>query len=499
MSQPLPALRALAGRAFRWSALTTAGRFVLQLVAQVLVARLLGPDNYGVYGIGMVVLTFAAFLSGNAFSYGLMLQPAVDEQDIRFAFTWQLLAGLACSAGVWALAGPLAGFFGDTRVQPMVQWMAAACLLLALAGPSTCLLQRALDFRALGLVQMAGYGIGYLGVGVPLALAGHGPQALAAACVSQAAVTLAGSYLACPHTLRLRLRPPPASIASWETGRTVWATNILNWLLSNLDRLLIGRLLNAQAVGLFSVAYNIASIPNVLLVGALQPAFLATGARLQDDLGALAQAWMTLLACIVVVLVPVALTMALLAGDLVQLLYGPAWADAGWVMAVLFLCVPAFACWGLSTPVLWNTGRKHLEVRLQLPVLAAAVPAWWLAAPSGIRAVALVSAGVVTARAALIVAAGLRALGLRARVLLPLVLRGLLLALLCAGAVGAGRELGQGLPLRSAPLLLGALLAALAGLAVVAARPSLLGPEALRALRGLRPASRPRWAAEPRP
>src|SRR5690349_9329970 len=83
-------LRALAERAFKWSALTTAGRFALQLVAQIVLARLLGPDNYGVYGIGMVVLTFSTFLSGNAFSYILMLRPTVDDDDVRFAFGWQV-------------------------------------------------------------------------------------------------------------------------------------------------------------------------------------------------------------------------------------------------------------------------------------------------------------------------------------------------------------------------------------------------------------------------
>ncbi len=204
------ALRSLAERAFKWSALTTAGRFVLQFVAQVLLARLLGPGNYGVYGIGMVVLTFAAFLSGNAFSYILMLQKDVDADDIRFAFTWQLIAGVVGSAAMYASAGSIASYFADPRIERMVHWLAAACLLMALAGPSTCLLQRDLNFRVLGLIQMASYAAGYLVVGLPLALHGHGAQSLAAACVVQAAVVLVASFAARPHSLRPLLRHPLA-------------------------------------------------------------------------------------------------------------------------------------------------------------------------------------------------------------------------------------------------------------------------------------------------
>lgn len=56
---------ASAARAVKWSAFTTVARFALQLGAQVALARMLGPGNFGVYGIGMVVFTFATFLSGS--------------------------------------------------------------------------------------------------------------------------------------------------------------------------------------------------------------------------------------------------------------------------------------------------------------------------------------------------------------------------------------------------------------------------------------------------
>jgi lipopolysaccharide exporter len=487
-------LRSLAERAFKWSAVTTVGRFALQLVAQITLARLLGPDNYGVYGIGMVVLTFAAFLSGNSFSYILMLQKEIDDEDVRFAFTWQVIAGAACAAVMAGCAPWIADFFGDARVESMVRWMATACVLMALTGPATSLMQRDLNFRALGLIQLVSYAIGYLGLGVPMALAGWGAHALAAACVAQAGVAMVASYVVRPHAVRPLLRHRLAS-ETMDMGRTVFLTNIVNWLLTNVDRLLIGRMLNAQAVGLYSVAYNLASIPNTLLIGALQPTFLATGARLQHDHRQLAKAWLTMLASIVVLVTPVSVVMALLAGDLVQLLYGPAWQDAGWVMAVLFFCVPAWACWGLSTPVLWNTGRKHMEVLLQLPVLVVAAPVWWYFAPHGIRSIAIASAVVVFARAAIIILAGLRALGLRRSVLLPFLGRGVAFGAICAVAVLAGREAAASLHHPLFTMLSGGAFAAVVSLGIVAVRPQVLGSEARGVLSRVIPAVGPRWPA----
>jgi len=475
-----------AEKALKWSALTTIARFALQLASQVALARMLGPENFGVYGIGMAILTFATFLAGASFSWNLMLMPQVTEQDIRFSFTWQMMAGSLCAAAMYAGAPAIAHFFGDPRVEGMVQLLSLASLLMAASAPATCLLQRDLNFRVLGLIQVASYAAGYLAVGIPMAFYGWGAYALGAACVVQAAVTLVASYWVRPHPLRPLLTHAGGS-AALATGRTVFFTNVVNWLLGNLDRVLIGRVLNAHAVGLYTVAYNLASIPNVLLLGALQPAFLAAGAKLQDDPKRLAQGWLLGLACVLVLVIPASVVFALMAPDVVRLLYGAAWTESAWVLSVLFLCLPAWACFGISTPVLWNTGRKHLEFMLQLPLLALAGPAWWLFAPSGIRGVAIVSAVVISARAVVIVAASLRALELRWAVLLPDAARGLAIAALCGGAVLAGQQAVASFAFPLVPLVAAGLCASLCLVLLVMLRPEALGAEARSALARLVP------------
>jgi O-antigen/teichoic acid export membrane protein len=487
------AMGASAERAFKWSALTTAGRFALQFAAQIALARLLGPGNFGVYGIGMVVLTLAQFLCGASFSWNLLLMPTVSSDDIRFSFTWQIMAGMLSSAAMYAAAPALAVFFGDARVEPVVQWLALANLILAASAPATLLLQRDLNFRVLGLSQIASYAAGYLAVGVPMALNGYGAYSLAAACVVQSAVLLVAAYIAKPHSLR-PLFAHAGGAAALTTGRAVFLTNTVNWLLSNLDRIVIGRVLNAHAVGLYTLAYNLASIPNVLLLGALQPTFLAAGAKLQQEPQRLAQGWLLGLACILVLITPAAVVFALLSADLVRLLYGAAWMESAWVLALLFLCLPAWACWGLSTPVLWNTGRRTQEYRLQLPLLAVAVPAWWLFAPDGIRAIAVVSAIVIFARAGVIVAFALRALQLRWGSIMPYAMRGLGLAAVCGGAVVAGQHAVAGLAFPGISLYAGGACALAAMLLIVGARPQVLGRETQSAVARLIPRLAPRLA-----
>jgi O-antigen/teichoic acid export membrane protein len=326
-----------------------------------------------------------------------------------------------------------------------------------------------------------------------MALNGFGAYALGVACVVQAGVAMVLTYRAKPHPVKPLFRHADGG-ETLSTGKAVFLTNVVNWLLANLDRVIIGRVLNAHAVGIYTLAYNLASIPNTLLVGALQPAFVATGAKLQDNRERLAQGWLLAIACVLVLAMPAAVVMAMLSFDLVRLVYGVQWMESAWVLAVMFLCLPAWACWGLSTPVLWNTGRREYEYRLQLPLLAVAAPLWWYFAPEGVRAIAIVSSAVIFSRAIVILAATLRALGLRWSALARDALRGFALSALCAAAVVGAQEASSWTASPLVALFAGGIAAGVAMLAVLVFKPEALGRDAQTALSRVVPKFGPRLA-----
>ncbi len=462
----------------KWGTAATLARFVLQLGVQVVLARTLGPEVFGIFAIGMVVLTLAGFMTGFGFSWSLLQRPTVQTEDVRFALTWQVLVGLLTMASVYALAPWLAAYFREPRAQFVIEWLSLACLITAASGPSTYLLQRDLNFRAVGLIQVGSYAAGYLLVGIPMALLGWGAAALVAAWLVQASVVLLASYSLKPHALRPLFWYAGAATAV-NTGRAVFITNIVNWVLSNMDRVLIGRLLNTHALGLYNVAYNMATLPNSVLLGALQPAFLAAGARLQDQLPRLGRVYLQMLATVLVLVLPAFVFLALVAGDLVRLLYGPAWLEAGWVLQILFVSMPAYVVWGLSTPVLWNTGHKHFEFALQLPLVLVGIAGFYAFAGQGLRSAATVAAALLVLRALVMSLAAMRALKLHWARVLPHAARGLLLSALCVMGVWLGQNATAEFDRAWLSLLASGLLSLGTVAATIALRPRLLGTESI--------------------
>ncbi len=420
--------------AVKWSAFSTLARFLLQLGAQVVLARLLGPDNYGVFGISLLVLSLTGFLSNFGFGWNLMHKQNLTTEDIRFAATWQVLTGTIAMLVLLLSAPRLADYFHDPRVTPVIRWLSLTCFLGAAASASSNLLQRDLNFRAIGLIQIGSYACGYIAVGIPMAYAGAGVQALVAAVVVQAVVVTLASYAMRPHSLLPLLRYPGMAKAM-GIGGTVFITNITNWALNNIDRVFLGRTLNANAVGLYSVGYNIATMPNSLLLNALQPAFMAAAARMQSDPERLGRAYLQMMGTICVLVIPFFVFLAAISTDLVRLLYGSRWDGTGSVMAILFLGMPALVAWGLSTPVLWNMGRKHHESFLQIPILILGAACFYAFTSMGVVAVATVASLILLGRMLVICGSAFLVLKLSPTLLLPQLVRGLFLSAMCACVV----------------------------------------------------------------
>ncbi|HMM54768.1 MAG TPA: oligosaccharide flippase family protein [Candidatus Desulfobacillus sp.] len=356
--------------AVKWGTATTVLKYGLQFGVQVVMARILGPDLVGLFAMAMVVLLLVNFLADFGFGWAVLQKPGIDDRDVRFAFTWQAATGSLASLALFFGAGAIAEFFSEPRLAGLIPWLSPACLVSAIACPSNYLLRRKMDFRAIGLIELAGYAAGYVVVGLPVALLGGGVWALVAAWLAQAALVAALTMAKSRHPMRPLFWYRGAG-GMLNVSMTVFVTNLCNWFLNNLDRILLGRMSNARALGHYSTGYNLASMPNMVLIGVLQPTFLAAGARLQDDRPALARAYLQVLAAVWVLIAPCFVLLAACADPLVLFLYGAEWARTGTLLALLALGMPAFLTMAMSTPVLWNSGRKHWETLLQLPILAA--------------------------------------------------------------------------------------------------------------------------------
>src|SRR6266481_6929035 len=131
-----------------WGASGSAVQLVLQFGIQVVLARLLGPEQYGLFAMALVVITLSSYFASNV-GFGLIQKRTVTDEDVRFVNFWQLSVGAVVAIAVFLLAETAAGFFQEPRVAPLVQAMSIVCLIEAAGAPSGGLLKRYLDFKSI--------------------------------------------------------------------------------------------------------------------------------------------------------------------------------------------------------------------------------------------------------------------------------------------------------------------------------------------------------------
>ncbi|MFK7966329.1 MAG: lipopolysaccharide biosynthesis protein [Burkholderiaceae bacterium] len=405
-----------------WGALGAFVRTGMQIGAQVVLARILGPETYGLFALGMVVVLFSNFFADAGLAYGLIQRKSVSDSDIRFIFTWQMLLGAAVTLALIAISPWVGSFFDDVRLSDVVVWLSLTCLINSFGATAQCLLRRKLDFKTVNVAAIVSYAIGFLGLGIPMAMMGYEVYALVVASLTQTGLAAIWCFLKCRHPIRPLLWQD-SSVDIIKFGATAFSTSLLNWLMSNLDRMVIGRALNLTAAGLYSTVSNFITSPSVQLLALLQSVLYSASSRVQDSPRRLRKGFRTMFGVVALCMGPVFFSIAVIAPTVIEAIYGAKWMGGEVVLAPLAVAIPAYLLMGMAVPVLWASGNVTKEFKLQIPIAVVWVLVLiGISSTGSLAAVSWAVCALYYARSAVIIAATLKAVRVRAREI-PVLLR----------------------------------------------------------------------------
>jgi lipopolysaccharide exporter len=415
-----------------WTYAATGARLVMQIGLTAILARILGPEAYGIVGMSLAVTGLLGLLVDQGLSNALIQQPDVTPRQVRTALARLLVASFAavalCTFGAHAIAALL-------REPQLAVPLAALSLALvpgALASISIALLRRQLRIRALQVVNIGAYAVGYALVALPMALLGYGMWSLVAASLVQVTLT-AGAYYA---LTRHPLVPALGGTGGLSRfGIRAASASVLSWFGEIFPGLVVGRTLGAASLGVFNAALNISRTPaSALVTGGLEMLF-ASSARAQQSATFRQRALKTGISLVCLVSLPAFAALAAVPETVVIVLYGPRWTEAMALLPPLAFAMPPMMLAGVAGAALAGFGRPGRDLLSQAITAAAIVAGTLTAIAHSTLAVTWVILAAMCLRMALSVTMASRLSGLRigdiARALAP----GVLLAVIIAPAV----------------------------------------------------------------
>jgi PST family polysaccharide transporter len=355
-----------------WTSLAMGAQAVLQIVALIFLARLLAPEQFGLFAAAMVIGGFCAIFSDLGVSPAIVQRPDLELRHVRTGFTLSVILSLAVGGAAFHWADEIAGFFRMPDLGDVVRIMAFGFPLQGLSTVAQSLALRAFRFRWLALLDAAAFAIGFLIVAPILSLFDFGVYALAGAYLTQQVVRSVVLLYRQPHA-KLPMLQFRAMRELLYFGAGFTMAKVANYFATQADNLVVGRWLGAAALGIYANAYQLMASPASLFGQVLDRVLFPTMASVQKEPERLARAYRSGLFTCATVMLPVSALVAILAPEITLLLLGPNWSEVAVPLRILAFGMLFRTSYKISDTVVRATGAVYARAWRQAIYAAAVV------------------------------------------------------------------------------------------------------------------------------
>lgn len=374
-------LKRLVLRGGAMKAASQGAKLAMRVAGLVVMARLVTPDDYGVFAMVATMTGLLTLLKDAGLSMATVQSKNISHSVISTLFWTNVATGLLL-AGVTVALGPLvARFYGDPRVAAPVAAMGLGFLLAGCSTQHAALLQRQLRFQELESIGVASQ---LIGAGVMLAAA-YFDAGYWAMVLNVIALRAANTLLV---VLTTRWQPSRPSFAAGSSelllfGRDLSGFNIMSYLQRNLDNILIGRYCSPLDLGYYVKAYGLLRLPIMQIQEPISSIVVPALSRLQDDPGRYRGYFLKAVKAVVFLGMPLVAFTSISAENLITVLLGSHWLGSVPIFQAL---IPA-AFFGtadmITSWVFLSIGRTDLMLRLGTASFIVVAVAFLCGLPAG--------------------------------------------------------------------------------------------------------------------
>lgn len=379
-----------------WGVVERATTQGVSFVVVLLLARLLGPETYGLVTLAATIALFGQSLLGETFSQALIQQKALEPAHASSLF-WVLVgAGFAATLLQIAFAAQIARVFGEADLAPLLRALAPLLFLASVQAVPTSLFKRELKFRALATASAAGTVVGGI-AGVLLAYSGFGPWSIVANLLIQNALITLSIWK------QSSFRPALAYSASrffdlWSYGQYTLLLRVAAFAANQGPRILVGYLFGPLALGAFSLGLRVVEMLYQLLTLPAVNVAIAVIAKMREEPKMLERTILEMTQLSAMVSMPIFVMLALMAPLVVPMLFGPHWTESVEIIQILCAYGVVGSCGLIWGSIVAGLGRPDITLRTTATAAVVSLAVLVLTARYGLVAasIAFVIRGYVT-------------------------------------------------------------------------------------------------------
>ncbi|MGL1834087.1 oligosaccharide flippase family protein [Rhodocyclaceae bacterium SMB388] len=327
---------------------------LLSLVAQafsvLIVARYIGAEEYGVVTATLAIIAFSHIFTELGLAQALIQRKRIRKPFIATALYFSVGVATLIYALLYANSARIADMMNMPELGTLIVLGGATFIARAYGSVFEALAYRKHLFTKVAQLDFFALILGYVLTAIPMAVNGFGGVAVIVGAVVQQFT----------RSALLRALTPYDVIAPWDNqaflrmfyfGFWFSVARILNYAATQIDNLIVGKFLGAEALGYYGRIFQIIVAPATQTAGVLSNILYPIFSKRQSEVGKLSEPFLLSVKSLFIVTTPIAVSVCIFADPLVTFLLGEAWAGMILPLQILALSLPARAAYKAADPV----------------------------------------------------------------------------------------------------------------------------------------------------
>jgi teichuronic acid exporter len=368
-------IKRLALNGIIWNSIQLVVNQSFAFLIRLLLAKLLFPEQFGLIGMATVIIGFVQVLNGLGIGAALIQRKDKDLREAHYhtAFWTGVMWSVTLYLMMAFIAGPIAAdFYNEPILKSLIPVLSIGILISPANLIHKAQLTKKMDFKRMALIDnVANIISGSLSL--ILAYLGFGVWALAFNSVSLVVIALPLYFRATQFWPKL-IWDKQSFKDVFGFGVYTTGTSVANYLVNNVDYLLVGKLMGAQALGAYTFAFMITDTFRSRLMAVINNVMYPVYGKIQGNPGALKRYYLKVVNYNSIIIYPIMVFLVALGRPFTLHVFGAKWNDAIVPLQLLAVAVMIHMLVNSNTALIRGMGRPGLEMKLQVFKAAIFIP-----------------------------------------------------------------------------------------------------------------------------
>jgi O-antigen/teichoic acid export membrane protein len=357
-------LKQQAFKGFIWTYAEQSGGQIINFFVNLILARTLFPDDFGVLGILYVFITISNVLVEGGMKTSIIRKKETTENDYSSVFFANILFSLIVYLIIFLLAPYISDFYGKPEFTLLLRVFSLTIIIQAFVFVQSAILTKNLDFKKQAVMKIPSIFLSSI-LGIVLAFMNYGIWSLVWMYLTQS------FFWALFHWIFSDWKPKwifdkELFKFHFDFGYKLTIVEILNSITANMYQIVIGKYYNLKEVGYYTQSLTLRQLPISNIYGAASKLFLPIFSKIQDNEVKLVNTYKKILSILIVITTPILMYMAFFSEQIIVFLYSEKWKLATPFLFYLSIAGIFNVIYSFNTSVLSIIGDSKLILKIEI-------------------------------------------------------------------------------------------------------------------------------------